>query len=195
MKNMARLGIILMLFCVISAASLALTNNVTAGKIQEQIVAAEQDALTKAFPAAKEFVAFDEARVAQFSARNELKDVQGIWEAKSDGQTLGYVVKAAPVGYGDRIVTLVGVGPDGRISGLVIASASGETPGLGANSLKPEFQAQYTGMGATGQLTVVKGAPTGDDQVQAITAATISSTAVTKAANEALTVWKELMVK
>ncbi|MGE5560629.1 MAG: RnfABCDGE type electron transport complex subunit G [Chloroflexota bacterium] len=191
-KNMIRLGIILMLFSAIAALALAVTNNVTADKILEQIALAEQEALKQAAPAATEFTALTD-KVGQFSGRPELGDVQNIWEAKAaDGTTAGYVVRVAPVGYGDRIITLVGVGNDGAITGLVIIAADNETPGLGAKVKQPEFQAQYTGKGASGELVVVKRAASADNEVQAITAATISSTAVTKGANEALTVWKEL---
>lgn len=191
-KNMVRLGIILMLFSAIAALALAITNNVTADKITQQIARAEQDALKKAMPTATEFTLMAD-KVAQFQSRSELSDVQNIWEGKAaDGTSTGYVVRVAPIGYGDRIVTLVGVGNDGKITGLVVVTADKETPGLGAKVTQPEFQAQYTGKSANSPLVVVKRAASADNEVQAITAATISSTAVTKGANEALTVWKEL---
>lgn len=191
-KNMVRLGIILMLFSAIAALALAVTNDVTAEKIVQQIALAEQDALKKAMPAATQFTAMTD-KVGQFQSRDELKDVQNIWEARAaDGTTAGYVVRVAPVGYGDRIVTLVGIGNDGKIAGLVVVTADKETPGLGAKVTQPTFQAQYTGKSANSPVVVVKRAASADNEVQAITAATISSTAVTKGANEALTVWKEL---
>lgn len=194
-KNMIRLGIILMLFCAVAALALAVTNNATSDKIAQQIALAEQEALKKAMPAASDFTALPD-QVAQFQGRPEFKDVQNIWEATAaDGSTAGYVVRVAPVGYGDRIVTLVGIGNDGKIAGLVVVAADKETPGLGAKVLSKEFQAQFAGKGASGPLTVVKRAANADNEVQAITAATISSTAVTKGANQALAVWKELTGK
>lgn len=192
-RNMVRLGVILMVFSAVAALALAVTNNATSAKIAQQIALAEQNALKKAMPAASDFTALPD-KLARFQGRANLKDVQNIWEAKAvDGSPVGYVVRVAPVGYGDRIVTLVGVDNDGKIAGLVVVAADKETPGLGAKVLTPAFQSQFAGKSANRPLIVVKRAPAADNnEVQAITAATISSTAVTKGANEALTVWKEL---
>ena len=50
---------------------------------------------------------------------------------------------------------------------------------------EPEFKGQYSGKAAE-KLNVVKTAPTGDDQIQAISGATYSSNATTGAVNAAV---------
>ena len=65
----------------------------------------------------------------------------------------------------------------------------GETPGLGANSTKPEFRDRF--IGKAGELVVNKTSNDGQN-VQAITAATITSKAVVAAVNDALSVFSSI---
>lgn len=109
----------------------------------------------------------------------------------------GYTFTAYGKGYSSTIETIVGVVPDGSISGIKIVDQK-ETPGLGAkiqevasrNTLwavimgrgvdetgtPPWFQEQYKYL-RTDDLRVVKSP--GEDGILAITGATISSEAVT----------------
>ena len=109
----------------------------------------------------------------------------------------GYTFTAYGKGYSSTIETIVGVVPDGSISGIKIVDQK-ETPGLGAkiqevasrNTLwavitgsgvdetgaMPWFQEQYKYL-RTDDLRVVKSP--GEDGILAITGATISSDAVT----------------
>ncbi|MFR6344573.1 MAG: FMN-binding protein [Christensenellales bacterium] len=93
----------------------------------------------------------------------------------SQGNTLGYCVSVAPNGYKGAINMNVGVKADGTLSGVRIGSNS-ETAGLGARVSEESFYGQYEGK----TTPIVLG-----DQVQAITGATISSTAVTTGVNAA----------
>jgi electron transport complex protein RnfG len=116
----------------------------------------------------------------------------------------GYTFTAYGKGYSSTIETIVGMIPDGSISGIKIVSQK-ETPGLGAkvqevasrNTLwaviggnavdetgaLPWFQEQYKLLRAA-DLTVVKSP--GDDGILAITGATISSDAVTDSVKRGL---------
>ena len=91
---------------------------------------------------------------------------------------LGAAVKTySNAGFNGRIELMVGILADGTIKGVSVLSQS-ETPGLGANMVKPKFKDQFNGKNpATYNLTVKKD---GGD-VDAITAATISSRAFTGA--------------
>src|SRR3712207_8052036 len=79
---------------------------------------------------------------------------------------------------------MVGITTDGKVSGIKILSHS-ETPGLGANAETPQFSGQYKDKPAK-ELEVVKGTASADNQIAAITGATITSKAVTKGVNEAI---------
>jgi electron transport complex protein RnfG len=116
----------------------------------------------------------------------------------------GYTFTAYGKGYSSTIETIVGMVPDGSISGIKIVDQK-ETPGLGAkvqevasrNTLwaviggnavdetgtLPWFQEQYRFLRAA-DLRVVKSA--GEDGILAITGATISSDAVTESVKRGL---------
>ena len=104
----------------------------------------------------------------------------------SDGS--GYVVKAAAKGYGGNVTIALGIAGDGKIMGIQILDASNETPGLGQNSTKEEWNQQYVGATADKTLNVVKdGSGSADNgTINAISGATITSKAVTRAVNASL---------
>ena len=80
-------------------------------------------------------------------------------------------------GFNGRIELMVGILADGTINAISVLSQS-ETPGLGANMVQPKFKDQFNGKNpASYNLSVKKD---GGD-VDAITAATISSRAFTGA--------------
>ncbi len=105
-----------------------------------------------------------------------------------DGAVLGHIFSVSPKGYGGSIDMMVGVsgGPIGTVEGIEIISHA-ETPGLGANADTPEFAAQYEDKTNAGSLTVTKMEPVGEDEIEAIASATITTEAVTSGVNQALT--------
>jgi len=95
---------------------------------------------------------------------------------------LGAAVKTfSNAGFSGRIELMVGLLVDGTINKVSVLSQS-ETPGLGANMVNPKFKDQFIGKQPTSfKLNVKKD---GGD-VDAITAATISSRAFTEAVRTA----------
>ena len=62
-----------------------------------------------------------------------------------------------------------------------------ETPGLGQRCTEPDWISQYVGKATTDlNLEVVKGDADGANQIEAISGATITSSAVTRAINAVL---------
>ena len=108
-------------------------------------------------------------------------DITNVLEATDDsGNVLGYVLQLSSMGYGDDIEFALGIANDGVINGLSIISIN-ETPGLGMNAEKvlvPQFASKQ----AT-QFTVNKNGATSDSEITAISGATITSNAVTRAVN------------
>ena len=100
---------------------------------------------------------------------------------KSDGSiAFDMVVK----GYKNGFDIMVGV-KDGAVSGVSIVSVGEETPGLGTNTNKPEWLANFNGK--TGEVVIVKNKTNpADNEVNAVTSATFSSKGVAKAVNLAL---------
>lgn len=110
-------------------------------------------------------------------------------EAFKNGETVGYTMKLNTKGYGGNIELMVGISTDGKVQGIKILSLS-ETPGLGANSQKPTFYGQYKGKSIEKDLQVTKASSPKDNEIQAITGATITSKAVTRGVNEAVNFYK-----
>lgn len=101
------------------------------------------------------------------------------------GAVIGHVFTAySNDSYSGPIQLSVGVGLDGTISGVELLEIS-DTPGLGLKAAEPEFKGQYAGKNAQA-LTVVKSGSAGDDEINSISGATITSSAVTNAVNAAL---------
>ncbi len=98
----------------------------------------------------------------------------------ANGNFLGAAVKTNEGGFGGKIEMMVGLLADGTIKGTSVLSHS-ETPGLGAN-MTGKFKDQFVDKNpASYKLTVKKD---GGD-VDAITAATITSRAFSKAIDKA----------
>ena len=98
----------------------------------------------------------------------------------ANGTFQGAAVKTSEGGFGGKIDMMVGFAADGTIKGTSVLSHA-ETPGLGAN-MTGKFKDQFVDKNpASYKLTVTKD---GGD-VDAITAATITSRAFSKAVNKA----------
>lgn len=108
--------------------------------------------------------------------------------ASSGGSQTGYVIKVSGKGYGGAVTIALGITNEGEVLGIQILDASNETPGLGQNSTKEDWNSQYVGMTADKTLSVVKDGSGSKDNgtINSISGATITSNAVTRAVNVAL---------
>ena len=89
----------------------------------------------------------------------------------------GFVIQTAAYGYAGNIRVMKGVSNDGKVTGLVVRDLS-ETWGLGANALTDtDFLTQF--LGTSGEAEV-------GTNIDAMTGATVSSKAVTRAVNAAV---------
>ena len=104
-------------------------------------------------------------------------------KAKVDGKDAGCVVSCSGKGYGGAVSIALGIDEKGEIKGIQITDCSNETPGLGQKSSDKEFNGQFIGTNASQDLNVVKdgSGSTKDGTINAITSATITSKAVTRA--------------
>ena len=99
------------------------------------------------------------------------------------GEAIGYIVKGQAAGYGGNVIVVVGVTPDLKVSGISFPETLPETAGLGQKATEPEFYKQFAGKGT--KLSVKKGGGAGENEIDAISGATITSTAVTNTVNAA----------
>jgi Na+-translocating ferredoxin:NAD+ oxidoreductase subunit G len=102
----------------------------------------------------------------------------------ADGQHIGWVVPATGMGYSDRIKALIGLNAEARtITGVYVLEQK-ETPGLGSKIASP-WNGQFDEKSVEPPLVVVKHDPRKDNQIEAISGATISSSALTRIVNRA----------
>ena len=161
---------------------LAVLNDVTAPIIAQNTAKKQEESMRKVLEQAENF---EYLTILDFNgAVGEI--YRGL---NSDGQAIGYAVMTSSNGYGGEISLAVGIDDELKVTGVDVISHS-ETPGLGANCTNNEFKNQF--ISKTIGVEVVKtGAK--DNQIDAITSATITSKAVTSGVNTAISAVK--MVK
>ena len=167
MNKIFRLVITLFLITAAVAAALAGVNAITKDAIAANQEKKTQDALAVVLPAAGAL------------QKLELSGDTGIVsEVYSDGES--YAVKVLPGGFDGEITMMVGIS-QGKVTGISVISHT-ETPGLGAvaaaqNAKGEAFRGQFVGQ----EGTLVIG-----EHVDAMSGATITSTAVVNGVNAAL---------
>lgn len=115
-----------------------------------------------------------------------------LWRAiDTSGNAVGIVFRVFPQGYGGLIPITVGLDHEGSVTGVRIASAAegmNETPGLGAKILEEDFKEQFIGKSDAGVLLNRDGG-----EIDAITAATISSRAVCNGVKKGIDLYREYL--
>lgn len=171
---MAKLGII----CIIVSGLLAYVNSITAPVISANDQKTFEASMSEVLPNGGSFT---EEKLS-FTPDESGVELSSIYKAENGG----YVATAVcHEGYGGDITVMVGIKDDMTVNKIKIISLS-ETAGLGAKSDTPEFMNQYDGL--KNGISVVKnnGGSAADNTISAISGATITSKAVTKAVNCAL---------
>lgn len=190
MNNISKLGATLFAICAVAALALGATNQATAPIIEQRSIQANNESRQIVLPEAKEFKKMDDSTFKSTKVKDLIEEV---YEGTDGSNTVGYTVKTVPKGYGGKIELIVGISKDGEVTGVNIGSMT-ETPGLGSKAADPAFKDQFNGKAAK-ELSLVKGSASGEDQIQAISGATITSTAVTTGVNAAIEVYNSSLNK
>lgn len=174
--------IALFTICLVAAVLLAGTNEITKTKIIESQEKAKQESLSLAFSDAKSFSSEQEYVVDGLSVAYST--------AFSDkDETIGYVFITEQKGYGGPVEVLTGISPDGKIKKVIILSMTDETPGLGQNASKPDFLSQFD---EKSDSLVLSKQPVAENEIQGVTSATFTSSAVLDCVNASLKAYKTL---
>ncbi len=181
--KIAKLGLILLIITAIAATILGFANDKTAVLIEKTNEEANNEARKAALPSAEEFEELDEAELEEI--KKEKPEVLDVFKGIKGGEVVGYTVKTGPVGYAGPVEIISGINVEKKIEGVRIGNNS-ETPGLGALAAEESFYGQFSDKDAA-PLEVVKSAPS-DNQILAITGATITSAAVTNGVNTSIEV-------
>ncbi len=99
------------------------------------------------------------------------------------GTLAGYIFTAEGRGYQGPIKIICGISVSlDRLLGIEILEST-ETPGLGAKIDSKDFKNQFKGLAVMPQITYTKSPPADENQIQAITGATVSSRSVVNILN------------
>ena len=176
----------LLIICVTAGAVLAVVKQVTDAPIQQVTDAQQQQAIRKVLPEfdslKTEKKALETPPVQSVFHKEKAADSLLLYRAFRKGEPVGTAVETfTEKGFGGSIRMMAGFLTDGSIYKTCVLSHA-ETPGLGSKMTDADFYRQFEGRHpAQFRLQVKKD---GGD-VQAITAATISSRAYCDALNTA----------
>ena len=177
-----KLIVVLFLITAITALALAFVNEITKDKIK----ALGEEKLNAAL---NQVLAADTYEALDLSGVTVDPIVSTIYAAKSGDQLKGYCVRVLPNGFGGAIETIVGIDPDGKVIRVSIVSMT-ETAGIGTKTQEDSFLDQFAGK--SGELTVSKALELGENEISAITGATVSSKAVTHGVTAAIAAVNQL---
>ena len=184
-ESALRVIVVLVLIAFISAFLLAYVNKVTSGPIEENKKAETKKAIGIVLSGLKDYTCpenpveakIDNSPVKYFPART------------TDSSIVGYaIVVKGPNGFSGDFDLMVGLNAQGTIIDTYVLDHK-ETPGLGDGMKKEGFRKQFQGRNLDNTKWSVK--KDGGD-IDAITAATITSRAFTRGVYRALLLFRKL---
>ncbi len=175
-------AISLFLICLVATALLGFTNQITAPKIEQLAIETENNAKKEVLSDAADF----SDKMTATLDETEYSYYEGL---DSDKNVIGYVFTTSAKGYGGDIKVMVGVDKSGSVTGVSILEIS-ETAGLGMNAKNESFLKQF--LSKNGEISVIKNGTPADNEISALTGATITSKAMAKAVNTALALYKQV---
>ena len=196
-KQMFKNAMILFAITLVAGILLGIVYQVTKAPIAHQEQMAQTKANQEVFPEAKSFA---DAELDTEQAEKILKSdaayakvsINSVKLAKdAAGKNIGYVLQITSGGYADNIVFTMGLTNDGTLNGISLVSIS-ETPGLGMNAQKvlvPQFSSVQVG----NLFEVTKTKKASDNQIEAISGATITSKAVTNGVNAGVLYFQKIL--
>lgn len=185
-------ALILCVITLIAGACLGGVYEITKGPIEAAQIAAAEAAYRVVLPAAASFETGGMEEVLA-EANGEI-GAQGFGNVTVDdcvtgldasGATVGHVVTTTSKdGYGGAITISVGINVDGSIGAIEFLTLT-ETVGFGMNAAEPSWKGQFDGKNVDA-FSLTKSGASADNEIDAISGATITSNAVTGAVNAAV---------
>ena len=191
MNKIVKNTLILTAITVVSGFLLGVVYGITKEPIAEAQENTKQEAYRSVLSDASSFETmedFDAADAASILEENGYSsdEITEVAEGIDDsGETVGYVVNVmSHEAYDGDLEVSVGIAADGTVKGIEMLSIS-ETAGLGMKADEAEFKDQFKDKNVE-KFTYTKSGESGDDKIDAISGATITTNAVTNAVDSAL---------
>nr|AHF23754.1 NADH:ubiquinone oxidoreductase, Na(+)-translocating, B subunit [uncultured bacterium Contig1549a] len=177
--------IALTLIAAIAGVALSGVYSMTKGTIDLQELQKKTAAYKEVCPEAEIFELVDAAE--ELIAKQDEKASPKINEfyvgKTADGQVAGYAASVTAKGFGGDVTMALGLTPDGAVRKIAFTELN-ETAGLGMEADKALFKDQFAGR--SGELSLIKGTASGEQEISALTGATVTSTAVVNGVNAGL---------
>lgn len=195
MKKIIKDALILFAITIIAGLLLGFVYKITKGPIEEQNEKTKIAAYNSVFDTLESYediTGLEAAQTAITDAGYKGVTVNEAVKAFDAGETqLGLIITVTDAdGYGGNIKMTLGVDMSGTITGLEILDIS-ETAGLGMKAKDALFREQFVGIKAD-TIEYTKSGKTKDNEIDAISSATITTKAVTAGVNGALVAYRTL---
>ncbi|WP_414431984.1 electron transport complex subunit RsxG [Alcanivorax sp. IL2] len=187
-QAISRNMVILSVFAIGTAATLAITNELTIGKVECNKQAALMASLNEVMPHEQhdnDLLADRLTVSAPLLGRNG----HHVYRARLDGEPNGAVLEAtAADGYGGNIALIVGVDTQGKVQGVRVVPPHNETPGLGdkIETKKSDWIYGFNGLSLGNPASEGWAVKKDGGQFDSFTGATITPRAVVGAVHRAL---------
>ena len=181
MRDLIKMVVVLFVICTTSGVVLSYVNEATEEPREYSYIKFVQEPSMKAVLSDYDNDPIKERIKLAVGEDEEGNPVEVVvFPAKKGGKTEAIAYSAAAKGYHDLIEVMIGVNPDGTLTGISIMTHT-ETPGLGARIVEPEFTNQFAGL----ELDTTKLSAEGG-QVDTLSGATFSTVGVIAAVSAAL---------
>lgn len=202
MKNIIKNTLILFAITLVAGLGLGFVYNVTSDARAEQEEKTKLSAYESVMPGMEEFekVSLDsdcskyiENKVKENENANNISVIKPFNAAidevvlakDKDGNDIGYIVTVTDnEAYDGSLQMTVGIKEDGTVLGISFLSLS-ETPGLGMKANEESFKSQFENK-KVDYFVYEKSGANSDNEINAISSATITSNAVTHGVNAAI---------
>jgi electron transport complex protein RnfG len=160
MKETIKYSLTLFLICLVAGVLLSVVYAVTEPRIAQKKAGIQNSAIKGVLPEAKNIKEIAKDDFTYYSATDD------------KGKVLGYIFICEAKGYSSIIKAAVSITPKGKIINIKVLEQN-ETPGIGSQITGEKFLESFKNK-------------TGHDSIDAITGATISSTALIKSVRQAI---------
>ena len=198
MNKIVKDAFVMTVITLISGCLLGFVYEITKEPIAKAQEEKQQKAYQTVFDTADSFVEYEkfdlkEAENIVAESGYSENTINHIVVAKDNAEDLlGYVFTVTShSGYAGDITFSVGITKDGTVTGYSITSI-GETAGLGMKAKEEPFSSQFAGV-QTDHFEVIKEKGTAENQIEAISGATITSNAMANGVNVCLAYYQKVI--
>ena len=193
-KKIPGAALVLCLITLIAGVALSGVYTMTKDAIEAQELLAQQESFLAVCPDAETFVFDDDINAAIEALGGEEYGTEfgkvtvnsAVVGQDASGNTVGYVISVtSKEGFDGNITLSLGIDTEGTVTGIAFTELN-ETAGMGMRADEPEFKDQFAGRNVSKFTLNKSGGASADDEVNSVSGASITSTAVVNAVNAGL---------